>query len=346
MKAHPEFVDVVPGDETNMRTGEADIVQNEDGSLFMAYTHFRSWEDDAAAEILSRRSTDGGRSWSEPQVVVENEGRKNVASVSMLQLRPDRLFLFYQRQHSEQSCIICSRLSTDEGKTFGPATFLTSEDRCYGLCNDSALRLSGGRFVLPYTLKVEPPGTPTRLEAGCLYSDDNGASWHSSNTVFAPESGAMEPKVVELKDDRLWMLLRTDQGTLYQAYSENGGQRWSETESSGIAAPLAPFVLQRIPTTGDIILIRNPTVDLEHHHQGMRNPLTCTISTDEGKSWEYSKELESDRSLAYCYASLSLFDETAVLSYYVVLLDRPAGNSTVGVHSLRVTHVPVDWFYH
>ena len=57
------------------------------------------------------------------------------------------------------------------------------------------------------------------------------------------------------------------------------------------------------------------------------------------ESWEYSKELESDRSLAYSYTSLSLFDETAVLSYYVELLDRP-------IHTLRVTHVPVDWFYH
>ena len=57
------------------------------------------------------------------------------------------------------------------------------------------------------------------------------------------------------------------------------------------------------------------------------------------ESWEYSKELESDRSLAYSYASLSFFDETAVLSYYVELLDRP-------IHTLRVTHVPVDWFYH
>ncbi len=338
MKAHPEFVDVVPGDETNMRTGEADIVQNDDGSLFMAYTHFRSWEDDAAAQILSRRSTNGGRSWSESQLVVENEGRKNVAAVSMLQLPPDRLFLFYQRQDSERSCVICARLSTDGGETFGPAMFLTSADRYHCLCNDSALRLTSGRLLLPYTVNMAAAGTPARLEAGCLYSDDEGASWRSSNTVFAPESGAMEPKVVELEDGRLWMLLRTDQGTLYQTYSENGGEHWSETESSGIAAPMAPFVLQRIPTTGDILLIRNPTVDLEHHHQGMRTPLTCTISTDEGKSWEHSKELEADRSLAYSYASLSFFGEDAVLSYYVELLDRP-------IHSLRVTRVPVDWFY-
>jgi sialidase-1 len=338
MEMRPESVDVVPGDATNMRTGEADIVRDVDGSLFMAYTHFRSWEDDAAAEILSRRSPDGGRSWSEAKVVVENEGRKNVAAVSMLQLAPDRLLLFYQRQDSPQSCILCARASTDGGKGFGPATFLTSDEHYYCLCNDSALVLSSGRLLLPFTVDLSATGTPARLEAGCLYSDDGGTSWRSSNTVFAPESGAMEPKVVELKDGRFWMLLRTDQGTLYQSYSENGGERWSGTESSGIAAPQAPFVLQRIPTTGDIILIRNPTVDLEHHHQGMRSPLTCTISTDEGKSWEYSTELEPDRSLAYSYASLSFFGEAAVLSYYVELLDKP-------IHTLRVTRVPTAWFY-
>ncbi len=338
METGPEYIDVVPGDETNMRTGEADIVRNQDSSLFMAYTHFRSWEDDAAARILSRRSGDGGRSWSEPRLVVENEGRRNVASVSMLQLAPDRLLLFYQRQDSPQSCTICLRVSTDEGKTFGPADFLTSSERYHCLCNDSALRLSSGRLLLPYDIKVEKPGKARMLEAGCLLSDDEGVSWRSSNTVFAPRSGAMEPKVVELSDGRLWMLLRTDQGILYQSYSENGGERWSETESSGIAAPQAPFVLQRIPATGDLILVRNPTVDLEHHHQGMRNPLTSTISSDEGISWGHPRELESDRSLAYSYASLSFFGDTAVLSYYVELLDRP-------IHTLRVTRVPVDWFY-
>ena len=257
----------------------------------------------------------------------------------MLPLAPGRLLLFYQRQDSEQSCVLCARVSTDGGKSFGPMTFLTSDDRYYCLCNDSALQLSSGHLLLPFTVNLSPTGTPARLEAGCLYSDDGGASWRSSNTVFAPESGAMEPKVVELKDSRLWMLLRTDQGTLYQAYSENGGKRWSGTESSGIAAPQAPFVLQRIPTTGDIILIRNPTVDLEHHHQGMRSPLTCTISTDEGTSWQHSTEIESDRSLAYSYASLSFFDDATVLSFYVELLDRP-------IHTLRVTRVPIEWFYH
>ena len=338
METGPEYVDVVPGDETNMRTGEADIVGSRDGSLFMAYTHFRSWEDDAGARIFSRRSGDGGRSWSEPGLVVENEGRRNVASVSMLKLGPDRLLLFYQRQDSPRSCTICLRVSADEGKTFGRADFLTSSERYHCLCNDSALRLSSGRLLLPFDLKVEMPGEALKLEAGCLYSDDEGASWQSSNTVFAPRSGAMEPKVVELRDGRLWMLLRTDQGTLYQSYSENGGERWGETGSSGIAAPQAPFVLQRIPATGDLLLVRNPTVDLGHHHQGMRTPLTSTISSDEGNSWRHAKELESDRSLAYSYASLSFFGDTAVLSYYVEVLDRP-------IHTLRVTRVPVDWFY-
>ena len=338
METGPEYIDVVPGDETNMRTGEADIVAHRDGSLFMAYTHFLSWEDEAAARIFSRRSSDGGRSWSEPRLVVENEGRRNVASVSMLQLAPDRLLLFYQRQDSPRSCTICLRVSRDGGETFGPAKFLTSSERHHCLCNDSALRLSSGRLLLPCDLKVEKPGDDRKLEAGCLYSDDDGTSWHSSNTVFAPRSGAMEPKVVELGDGRLWMLLRTDQGTLYQSYSENGGERWGETRSSGIAAPQAPFVLQRIPATGDLILIRNPSVDLEHHHQGMRTPLTSTISSDEGRSWRHPRELEPDRSLAYSYASLSFCGDTAVLSYYVELLDRP-------IHTLRVTRVPVDWFY-
>jgi len=49
------------------------------------------------------------------------------------------------------------------------------------------------------------------------HSYDGGRSWKLSNEIFVPKSGAMEPKIVELRAGRLWMLVRTDQGRLGQS---------------------------------------------------------------------------------------------------------------------------------
>ncbi len=46
--------------------------------------------------------------------------------------------------------------------------------------------------------------------------------------------------MVELKDKRLMMLARTDQGSQFRSYSDDGGDTWSDAVATDIVSPLSP----------------------------------------------------------------------------------------------------------
>src|SRR5215208_4045184 len=72
----------------NPRNSEGDFIALKDGRVLFIYTHFTGGTGDAAAAVLAyRASADGGKTWTdEDDVVVRNEGRQNVMSVSLLRL--------------------------------------------------------------------------------------------------------------------------------------------------------------------------------------------------------------------------------------------------------------------
>lgn len=339
MTADPEFFDFVPVTEQNPRSGEGDMVVLQDGRLFFAYTSFEQERDDARASIVGRCSSDGGRTWTEPETLITNEAAQNVMSVSLLRLQSGGLLLFYMRKDGPSRASAWVRRSDDETETWSEAICCTPDPIYHVIVNDCALQLSDGRIILPYEACEEVWVADEHIVAGTAYSDDEGATWQQSNTIYSPKRGAMEAKVVELREGRLWMLLRTDRGVLDESCSEDRGETWSHPVSSGIESPQSPFVFTRVPSTGDLLLIRNPVANLEQGtHQGHRTPLTSAISKDEGRTWVNPKDLEPDTSRTYCYVSTTFMDDIAVLSYYVGRLDQP-------LECLRIARVPVAWFY-
>ena len=114
---------------------------------------------------------------------------------------------------------------------------------------------------------------------------------------------------------------------------------WAEPSDARIESPQSPFVFTRIPTTGHLLLIRNPVANLtQGTHQGYRTPLAASISTDDGAAWTNQRLLESDTTRTYCYVSVTFAGDTALLSYYV-------GHPGASLETLRVARVPVAWFY-
>src|SRR5437764_97963 len=82
-------------------------------------------------------------------------------------------------------------------------------------------------------------------------ADDAGRSWnHSMTELEGPDTsrtGLQEPGLIELKDGRLMMFMRTDLGCQYRSYSKDGGDTWSPAEPSNILSPLSPASIARIP---------------------------------------------------------------------------------------------------
>jgi hypothetical protein len=90
--------DVFPASKEHPRNSEGSIIELRDGSLLYAVTRFIGGSADASnAEIVARKSPDGGRSWGPVRVLQENVGRQNVMSVAYTSLVfvKDRAVLSY-----------------------------------------------------------------------------------------------------------------------------------------------------------------------------------------------------------------------------------------------------------
>lgn len=339
MLTGPEFFDLVTVTAEHPRSGEGDMALLGDGRLFFAYGDFQGAADNARASIVSRYSADQGRTWTDPETLIHaDEARENVMSVSLLRLHSGGLLLFYLRKDGLERCQAWMRRSDDDTGSWGEAVCCTPAARYHVIVNNCAVQLRSGRVLLPYEACDKVWTTEEHLEAGVAYSDDEGRTWRHSNLVYSPRRGAMEPRVVELSDGRLWMLMRTDRGVIDQSFSFDEGETWSRPVSSGVISPQAPFVFTRLPHTGDLLLMRNPYADLSLGHQGLRTPLRCAVSSDEGCSWRHQQDLEPDTNRTYCYLSITFIDDLAIMSYYVGSLARP-------LESLRIARVPLSWFY-
>jgi hypothetical protein len=147
-------------------------------------------------------------------------------------------------------------------------------------------------------------GNPTWFGVACsftYYSDDEGRTWQRSiNEAVAlldrgirGAYGMGEPAVVELKDGRLMMLGRTELGRPFLSYSQDRGATWDEPEPSSLVSPAAPCNLKRIPQTGDLLVIWNQISPWETMTGVYRHRLSCAVSSDEGRTWQHHKNLES-----------------------------------------------------
>jgi Neuraminidase (sialidase) len=338
-------IPLLPPGPGNPRNSEGDFVQLKDGRILFVYTHFTAGAGDhSGAHLAGRYSDDGGLTWTaEDRVILPNEGTMNVMSVSLLRLQSGEIALFYLRKNSTEDCVPYMRISTDEAETWGEPIRVAQDDGYFVLNNDRVVQLESGRLVAPVSRHNVPGGTWSGQGVQmCWLSDDNGNTWHKSSELTAPEGSGLtlqEPGVIELRDGRLMMLCRTNKGCQYRSWSEDSGETWSPVEPTNIISPLSPASFERIPSTGDILLVWNDHSDITEPYRGKRTPFTAAVSRDEGQTWEHTKTLESDPEGWYCYTAIEFAGDR-------VLLGHCAGDATVGrLNRTQITAFDVEWLY-
>jgi len=314
------------------RNSEGDVVELKDGRLCLVYIRFTGGgRDDAAADIVARTSNDDGKTWSDDRILVRNEGRRNVMSVSIVRLGNGDLLLFYLRKNGMDDCNSFVRISTDDFATLSAPARVTVDDGYHVVNNDRVIQLSTGRLIVPAALhcsprfkekKFTPYGVPR-----VFFSDDEGKTWRADETTIPDTMSRVvmlqEPGVLELKDSRLWMWLRTDAGMQYECFSEDGGEHWSSPKPSQLASPRSPATIERIPGTGDLLSVWNDHSGWHAYPKGKRTPLCLTISRDEGRTWSKSRVIEGDPDGWCCYTSMAFVRDRVILAYC-------AGDTQVG----------------
>ncbi len=330
-----------PGPD-NPRNSEGDFIQLKNGDILFIYTHFTEGAGDhAGAYLAGRISSDDGKTWtSEDMTILPNEGDMNVMSVSLLRLTDGRIALFYLRKNSEADCIPYMRTSTDEAKTWSEPIKCIDDPGYFVMNNDRVVQLRSGRILLPVSLHDFSGPSPGVGRVMCYYSDDGGSTWAKSAEAPNPDHIVLqEPGVVELKNGDLMMFIRTDANVQYFSFSKDGGEHWTQVEPGNIRSPLSPASIERIPATGDLLLVWNNNTQ-KGRDGGKRTPFNAAISTDEGKTWEKMKTLESNPDGWYCYTAIEFVGDHVLLGHCAG--DRKKNN---GLATTQITRLSNEWLY-
>ena len=369
-KTRIKKIKLLPPSKENVRNSEGSIVELSDGRLLLVYSHFyrkkeedRWGGDNAPAYLAGRFSGDGGESWDKKDsLVIPNEGKENVMSVSLLRLQGSAIILVYAIKNGYDDCRYFIRKSVDETKTWGKKICVTKERGYYVVNNDRVIQISGGRLLVPACSHPNPDVTTLGQRGKILvrYSDDEGKTWHKSKTTLEspfphgailseigvkagewwPSSdvthltGFQEPGLVELADGSLFLWARTDLGCQYVSRSFNQGLTWSKPEPSELISPCSPASIKRIPKTGDLLVIYNDHSGRFPFPPGKRTPLVAAISKNGGRTWQNHKIIEGDPDGHYCYTAITFREDKVILAYC-------AGSSKIGskAYGLSLTQI-------
>ena len=294
-----------PGDYDSRNYRIPAIITTKDGSLVVATDKRKNNDRDLPEDIdiLINRSTDGGRTWSEPYTLAEGKGRgQGFGDCALVHTNDEGGLLaafvggmgLFQgtSEHHNHSYIARSQ---DNGVTWTEPQDVT--DVLFGVncpvkerqswrgsffASGNGLLTSTGRIMFVIAVLEDESWS---LSNYVVYSDDNGMSWNLSGR--ASQHGD-EAKVVELVDGRILMSIRHE-GERWYNISEDGGETWQPTT-------FAWSDLVATACDGDIIRyssVKNGDKKniLLHSLPGpeRRENVTVYVSYDEGQTWPVSK---------------------------------------------------------
>ena len=175
----------------------------------------------------------------------------------------------------------CAR-SVDEGRTWQDVQIV---QRGYAGALRDIIQTSTGEIVVANQNAARNPG---RHVSYTYVSADDGLTWTRSNPMDiggrGDHAGSIEGTLIELRDGRLWILLRSYHGHFYECFSSDKGRTWTKPVASKIKASGSPGILERL-ASGRLLLLWNRFAKDRPKRYGRREELSLALSDDDGKTW-------------------------------------------------------------
>ena len=253
-------------------------------------------------DIVCRRSTDGGRTWSPPSTIVAGTGYKQGYGDPAVVVCPNGDVvltfvggngLFASTADDPIRTYVCR--STDGGTTWSPPVDITStlwgSQAANPACRPyrGSFCASGNGLCLrrgPHQGRLLFVAAMRRNDAWALdnfvlYSDDNGHSWQVSEKAF---EGGDEAKLVELVDGGVLMSVRQN-GARGHTVSTDGGITWSpqgtwpEMTTNACNGDLLRLCATDQGAMQNVLLHSIP-------NSMQRENVSVFVSYDEGRTWQ------------------------------------------------------------
>lgn len=276
--------------------------------------------------IVMKRSTDKGKTWSALQYVAEFDTLQcgnpaPVVDVTDPAFPNGRIFLFYNTGNNHEGEVrkgkgykqVWYKTSTDGGRTWAEPTDITLQvhrlnypqaDAAYNFKEDwrtyantpgHAMQFQKGKykgriFVAANHSAGEPQKQAMDYDAHGFYTDDHGKTFHLGTSLNVP--GSNESTAAELSNDRLMMNSRNQKGDIRQrivSISSDGGATWDTSYfDKSLPDPVCEASILIIGKRKEkkILAFCNAA------DEKRRDNLTLRISFNDGLSWTKSFVLD------------------------------------------------------
>lgn len=267
-----------------------------------------SKQDHGDVDLVLKRSSDGGETWSRQQLIHEEGGDEKITignPCPVVDSETGTIWLPLTKNNDK----VLMLSSADDGKTWNKRDITASVKKdnwtWYATGPGNGIQLTQGkhrgRLVIPCDHRVkEEKDRNLSTRSHVIYSDDQGKSWQIGGLLTA---GTNECAVVELENGDLLINMRSYRGKQCRAISRSsdGGLTWSEVvDDPNLVEPICQASLIRLPLAnpqGTTCLAFSNPADPKS-----RKNLTLRVSDDGGKTWPRSKVLCEGSSI---YSSLA-----------------------------------------
>jgi len=336
------------------------IVVTKKGTI-LAYTEARrtgsgDWD---TIDILLRRSTDGGATFSPQRVIAHAPGKieRSTVALERRQSRPDDVtynnpVAIADRDGSVHFlfCVEYMRAfymrSGDDGETFSAPVEITSAFdafrpeyawRVLATGPGHGIQLRNGRLLVPVWLALGTAGNGHHPSVNAtIYSDDHGSTWRRGEIAVANTAGFPDPNetaAVQLSDGSVMLNVRTEakENRRTVVTSKDGATRWSPPRlQQDLPDPVCFASMVRLSTKKDggrdRLLFVNPDNLVRADGKDLRSKdrvnLTVRLSYDEGRHWTVKRTIEPG---ATGYADLAVMPDGTILCLYEAVLALPGG---------------------
>lgn len=303
-------------------------------------------------DILLRRSTDDGKTWSEAKKIANVPGphTKNPFSLVMKNVDPKDVtynnpVLIADKDGTVHMlfCVEYMRCfyqqSKDDGLTWSTPVEITStfekfkgnyDWKVLATGPNHSIQLKTGRLVVPVWLSTGTGGNAHRPSVtSTIYSDDQGKTWHAGEIAVPCTEEWINPNetvAIELADGSVMLNVRSESKAHRRlvTISKDGATGWSTPKfDDALLEPICMGGIVRFSTEAsggkNRILFSNPdnlkkaTGKEEAGKNRDRRNVSVKLSYDEGKTWAVNKSIEPEWS---AYSDIAVTRNGTILCFY------------------------------
>jgi sialidase-1 len=325
------------------------IVVSAKGTVLAWCEARRDGSDWDQIDILLRRSTDDGRTWSQPRKIVDVPGpkQKNLAALRLKDTDPNDVTynnpVIIADRNGSLHMLFCLEYmrcfyqrSDNDGLTWERQSEITSafdgfrsqyDWKVLATGPNHGIQLKNSRLVVPVWLSTGTGGNAHRPSVtATIFSDDSGQTWrageiaaHGSDDVINPN----ESVAVELADGSVLLNVRNESKRHRRILvtSADGATHWSRPRfAEDLVEPICMGGLARYKHRGkNLLLFSHP--DNLSRADGRETPgvnrdrknMTVRVSEDEGESWPQYCVIEPGWS---AYSDLAVTPQGTILCFY------------------------------